>query len=103
MPHWLARTLSRIHRMVATDRVRLTRKAQEEARALHLLAEDVEDLLASLAASHYAARLRSDVTGETMFVFVLLVGDTPMYIKLVLRNECVVVSFHEDAEADVEA
>jgi len=48
-----------------------------------------------------APRIR--LTGEWMYVFKPAVADTVVYLKLVVRTACVVVSFHEDeGEADEE-
>jgi hypothetical protein len=44
----------------------------------------------------FAGRLVSEGTGEWMYVFKPLVAGTPVYLKLVLREGCLIVSFHED-------
>ena len=82
--------------MTARGANRLTKKAQEEATALRLEIEDVERLLAHLTSSDFAERISSDVTGEWMDVFRPSLEGLPLYVKLILRFECVVVSFHED-------
>jgi hypothetical protein len=41
-------------------------------------------------------RLRSAVTHEWMYVLKPRVGDVVVYLKLVVREDCIVVSFHED-------
>ncbi len=41
-------------------------------------------------------RLRSSSTGEWMYVFKPNAGAGVTYVKVILRNECIVVSFHED-------
>jgi hypothetical protein len=42
-------------------------------------------------------------TGEWMYVFKPWVVETLVYLKLVVRAECVVISFHDDeGEADEE-
>jgi hypothetical protein len=58
--------------------------------------EDACDLLAELKAEDSAGRLASATTGEWMYVFMPRVAGETFYVKLILRNECVVVSFHED-------
>ena len=58
--------------------------------------EDVRDVIAGLGADDSAGRLASETTGEWMYVFKPDVGGQIIYVKLVLRGDCVVVSFHED-------
>jgi hypothetical protein len=43
-----------------------------------------------------AGRLESAATGEWMYLFKPRLGGAVVYVKLVLRNDCFVVSFHED-------
>ncbi len=31
-----------------------------------------------------------------MYVFKPFLGETVLYVKIILRNDCVVISFHED-------
>ncbi len=96
MPRWLPKVLRRIHERAAAGEVRLTYKAEREALLLGLSPEDVRDALAGLGAEDSAGRLASEVTGEWMYVFKPDVGEQIIYVKLVLREDCVVVSFHED-------
>jgi len=63
---------------------------------LGLSPEDVRDVIAGLGADDSAGRLASETTGEWMYVFKPDVGGQIIYVKLVLRGDCVVVSFHED-------
>jgi hypothetical protein len=37
-----------------------------------------------------------------MYLFKPLLAETALYVKVILRNECVVISFHEDEEGDHE-
>jgi hypothetical protein len=101
MARWLAKVLSRVHALAATGRVRLTYKAQREMAAMGFSPEDVRDVLVSLAGDDSVGRTQSMTTGEWMYIFKPGVGEHPLYVKLILRLECVVVSFHED-EADDE-
>lgn len=105
MPRWLPRLLRRIHELAGRRRVRLTLKAARELAALGagLDVQDACDVLAALTADDFAARYESEHTGEWMYVFKPVVAGTLVYLKLVVRAECVVVSFHEDeGEADEE-
>ena len=43
-----------------------------------------------------AGRLRSMSTGEWMYLFKPTLARTILYVKVLLRNECLVISFHED-------
>jgi hypothetical protein len=103
--NWLPKLLKRVHGLVAQRRVRFTLKARQELAMLGagLDEEDACDVLASLGASDFAGRLVSEGTGEWMYVFKPLVAGTPVYLKLVLREGCLIVSFHEDeGDADEE-
>jgi len=42
-----------------------------------------------------AERLHSRSTGEWMYVFTPVIGGVPVYLKPIVRGDCVVVSFHE--------
>jgi hypothetical protein len=98
MPRWLPRLLRRIHELAGRGRVRLTLKAARELAALvaGLDVQDACDVLVALTADDFAERFASEHTGEWMYVFKPSVAGVLVYLKLVLRAECVVVSFHED-------
>ena len=96
MPRWLPEALQRIHEFAAASKLRLTYKAEREALRLGLSPGDVRDVTAGLSAEDSAGRLVSETTGEWMYVFKPDVGGQIIYVKLVLREDCVVVSFHED-------
>ena len=99
MPRWLPRVLERIRKLAALGAVRLTYKAEREAVALGLGLEDVRDVLGGLGVPDWAGRLASEVTGEWMYLFKPELGGHVIYTKIVLRERCVVVSFHEDDSA----
>ena len=96
MPRWLAKALRRIHTLAAEDKYRLTYKAAREAENLGLAPQDVQDVLVRLGTSDSVGRLASRTTGEWMYVFKPHVGEQILYVKPIVRDECVVVSFHED-------
>lgn len=98
-PRWLPRVLRRIGELVAERRVVFTLKARRELAALEfgLDHEDACELLASLTAEDSAGRLASAVTGEWLYVFKPELAGAILYVKLILRLDCIVVSFHEDA------
>jgi hypothetical protein len=40
--------------------------------------------------------LKSRKTGEWMYIFKAALDDKPLYVKILLRADCIVISFHED-------
>lgn len=58
--------------------------------------EDACRVLAKLAREDSAGRVASTPTGEWLYVFKPVVAGTVLYLKVILRNDCIVVSFHED-------
>ncbi len=102
MPRWLPRDLMRIHALGSQGCVRLTYKADREAVALGLAVEDVRQVVEGLSPTDSAGRLASEVTGEWMYVFKPAVEGRIIYVKIVLREDCVIVSFHEDEAVDDE-
>ena len=105
MPRWLPRLLRHIHELVGRGQVRFTFKALRELAELRagLDAQDACDVLTALTARDFAKRLESEATGEWMYVFKPAVAGIVVYLKLIVRTDCVVVSFHEDeGETDEE-
>lgn len=98
MPTWLSGVLDRIHKLAEAGKVRLTVKALAEVRGLGLGlgVTDVVDVLMGLTSSESDGRLRSSVSAEWLYVFKPTVAETVLYVKVVLRSDCVVVSFHRD-------
>ncbi len=64
--------------------------------------EDACDVLANLTASEFGERLRSKKTGEWMYVFKPKVGEVLVYLKVILRADCIVISFHEEEDQNHE-
>ncbi len=93
MAGWLRKVLKRIHGLAAEGRYELTCKAQREAESIGLAPEDVQDVLVRLGTSDSVGRLASRTTGEWMYVFRPHVGAQVLYVKLIVRSGCVVVSF----------
>jgi hypothetical protein len=98
MPRWLPRILTRIHALATDRRVSFTLKARRELALLGdgLDEEDACDFLVALTAQDAAGRLKSSATGEWMYIFKPALDDRLLYIKILLRTDCIVVSFHED-------
>jgi hypothetical protein len=99
---WLQLALARIHALAAEQKVVFTYKALRELALLDagLDAEDAIDVLRQLSAADSTGRTASRLTGEWLYVFKPRVAETVLYVKLILRADCVVVSFHEDVDAD---
>jgi hypothetical protein len=98
MPRWLPKALTRIRELAAARKVVLTLKARRELAGLGygLDEEDARDVLANLTTQDSTGRLESAATGEWMYLFKPRLAGAPVYVKVVLRNDCIVVSFHED-------
>jgi hypothetical protein len=60
--------------------------------------DDVMETLEQLEPEDWVGRLTSPVTGDSMYVFKPMTLFGPLYVEVVLRNDCVVVSFHEEVE-----
>lgn len=97
---WLTAVVASIRGMAVRRKVRFTLKALQELAALDmgLDEEDACDVLANLAPSDLVERLVSKKTGEWMYVFKPSVGPVVVYVKVVLRSDCVVISFHEEED-----
>ena len=80
--------------------MRLTIKALQELVALDmgLDEEDVCHVLAGLATSDFIGRVGSKKTGEWMYVCKPTVGAVILYMKVILRNDCIVISFHQEED-----
>ena len=97
---WLPAVLARIRELAAQGKVRFTIKALRELAALDLGfdEEDARHVLANLAARDFVERFVSRKTGEWMYVFEPAVGGTVVYVKVILRKDCVVISFHAEED-----
>lgn len=97
-PPWLLATLTQVRRYVVARRARFTLKALGELTGLGLDVEDAIRIVAGLSTVDFARRVMSRHTGEWMYVFKPAVAGTVLYVKLLMRTECVIISFHEDEE-----
>ena len=102
MPRWLRKALPRIHEQAKGRRVRFTYKALVELASLELGLDqdDCCEVLASLTTADSAGRVRSPLTDEWMYIFKPRIGSMRTYVKVMLRADCVVISFHEEVTAD---
>lgn len=102
MPRWLPKVLLQITGLAAARRLSFTHKASRELAALGLGfdPEDARDVLLNLTERDSAGRLASAVTGEWMYVFKPVIEARIIYVKVIIRTNCIVVSFHGDEGAD---
>jgi hypothetical protein len=100
MPRWLPRVLRQIRLLAEAGRVRFTLKALREMASLGLGLDESDacDLLRQLRAPDFHERYASETTGEWMYVFVPRVAGAQLYLKVILRADCVVVSLHEQVD-----
>jgi hypothetical protein len=105
MPKWLPSVLKRVHNLASTGRVLFTLKALRELASLDLGfdEEDAVEVLRRLRSADSSGRLRSEHTGEWLYVFLPRVAGETLYVKLLLRSDCMIVSFHEQVGDDQEA
>jgi hypothetical protein len=92
--------LVEIHRLAARRQIRLTAKADSELALLGLDAEDALEVLSTLKLRDLVGRVESRQTPEWLYVFKPRVGGIALYVKLIVRTDCVVISFHKDEEDD---
>jgi hypothetical protein len=99
---WATAVTRRVRQAAAERKVRFTLKAFRELASLGmgLDEEDACDVLANLKPNDVVGRLVSEKTGEWMYLFNPSVGGTDLYVKVVLRGDCVVISFHEQEDSD---
>ena len=82
----------------------ITTKARGELRELKLGLDldDVNSILAGLEVRDFHNRLESDTPEEWLYVFKPTVWNVVVYLKVVLRADCVVISFHRDSHEEDE-
>ena len=100
-PRWLVRALEEIRRCGLMRDVDFTLKADEELLGLDLALgrDDACDVLSRLSMRDFVERTISTRTGEFLYVFMPDVAGVSLYVKVVLRRRCVVISFHEQEKA----
>jgi len=97
MPRWLRDILPRIRELAHAKRVRFTYKALRELDdlGLGLDSDDCCDVLEHLTVADSDGRFRSLIGNEWMYLFTPTVMGTKLYLKVIVRGECVIISFHE--------
>ncbi len=100
MPQWLPAVLKRVHERAAGGRVRFTLKALRELASLDVGLDEADacQVLRGLRASDSGGRLRSPGTGEWLYVFLPRVRGEALYIKVLVRSDCIIISFHEQVD-----
>jgi hypothetical protein len=100
---WLPKVIARIHELAAAGRVSFTGKAIRELEVLDLGFDekDVRFVLEELRSRDFSERLVSEHDGAWMYVFRPRVAQVLLYLKVVLRSSCVVVSFHEEGDDEL--
>jgi len=102
MTRALSDIVRRVRTLGAARRVRFTWKALRELASLGLDARDACEALEALRAADFVRRIASGRTGERLYLFKPRILGIPVYLKFVLRDGCVVVSFHEDENQNEE-
>ena len=106
MPSWKAVVVAGIKRLARESRIVITEKAKVELLALRaslpsildlpeLDEEDIREVLLDLKQAQLVQRLTSKRTGELLYVFHPEFYGETIYLKLAVRDDCVVISFHE--------
>lgn len=100
MSRSISRLLSRVRQLAEQGCVNLTRKAYRELATFDepLTETDALDIVKTLTEQDFVQRIKSRATGEQMYVFKPRLGNLLIYVKLIIRDICVIISFHEDTE-----
>ena len=100
MSRSIPRLLSRVRKLAEQGRVNFTRKAYRELATFDqpIVESDAIDIIIAFTEHDFVQRIKSHITGEHMYVFKTRIGNLWIYVKLLLRDECIIVSFHEDTE-----
>jgi hypothetical protein len=90
--------LAEIVRLAHERRLSFTHKSLRELAALGigLDVEDARQILVDLQARDSVGRRQSETTGEWMYIFKPTLEATVLYVKVIIRADCVVISFHAD-------
>lgn len=100
MPRWRTLAVARIRELAVTRQVRFTLKARRELALLPFAFDEIDacDVLAQLRSRDCIGRTASTVTEAWLYLFKVRLAGTLLYIKVIVRAQCVVVSFHEDGK-----
>jgi hypothetical protein len=101
-PWEIARLAKRVRELAREGKVEFTLKALRELAAGGFGEIDACEILTELRPPAFVDRIESRATGEWMYVFKPRIEGLTVYVKLIMRSGCVVVSFHEDDSGDDE-
>lgn len=101
-PRWVAAVPRRVRDRAIWGRVRFTYKARREIAEIGWDRSDACEVLASLGSENLVRRLASEHSGEWLYVFECQVAGMQIYAKVILRVECIVISFHEESSHGAE-
>lgn len=90
--------VAKINRLAKEGKIRFTHKALREISRLEmdLDVDDVCSMLQEIKVKYFWEKTRSDKTGEWMYIFKPIVAGITIYLKIIMRSDCIVISFHED-------
>jgi Asp-tRNA(Asn)/Glu-tRNA(Gln) amidotransferase B subunit len=90
--------LQLIQSFAKDGKVSFTYKAVREIAMLEIGLDetDVCEILKDIETSDFFEKIKSKTTDEWMYVFKVTVAVTLVYLKLILRDNCIVISCHED-------
>lgn len=90
--------LGKIRHLALNGNVQFTLKALSELALIEIGLDetDVCEILAELDISDFKGRKLSVITEEYLYVFAQMVGGMEIYMKVIVREYCLVISFHED-------
>ena len=57
---------------------------------------DICEILKNITALDFFEIIKSKITDEWMYVFKITIETTLVYLKLILRDNCIIISCHED-------
>jgi Motility quorum-sensing regulator, toxin of MqsA len=99
---WATSILRQIRGLAAQRKVRFTLKAFQELGRLGmgLDEDDACDVLANPTRRDLVSRLVSEKTGEWLYLFKPSIAGVVVYVKVVVRADCVVISFHEEEDSN---
>jgi hypothetical protein len=94
----IRQVVARIKQLASQRPVSFTHKTLIELAELEAGIDEADacDVLAQLKLSDFSRRFRSRIVGEWLYVFKPVIFGVRTYIKVALRNTCLVISFHED-------
>ncbi len=90
--------IDQIKLLALAGRVIFTAKALYELESMDigLDSTDVCLLLTTLEKNDFHDRILSKITDEYLYVFIVRISNIEVYLKIMIRQSCVIISFHEN-------